>query len=46
MIHVTYSDFIRPLHGLTINIAGIPPLKRWAIFIRPLRGLISQCLAD
>ena len=33
-------DFSRPFHGLWVSTFANPALKCWAIFKRPLRGLI------
>ena len=34
--------FSRPFHGLSLVIAPIPPINRWAIFSRRLRRLFGQ----
>jgi len=36
---------IRPLRGLRFLFRGVfPPMNRWAIFIRPLRGLVASLI--
>ena len=37
------DPFSRPLHGLSSLWDLTPALKRWAIIIRPLRGLPADC---
>jgi hypothetical protein len=48
MILDTFSgDFNRPFHGLPQHseAAPIPAMNRWAIFDRPLCGLVLSCRA-
>jgi hypothetical protein len=46
LIWKSKTDFSRPLRGLNGEIMIlVPAINRWAIFIRPLRGLVEGKLA-